>query len=386
METTKLNPEFDDLENPATILRHVEDLKHTNNSDNWKNDLEALKIDLTKKIAPPEIVWKIQINGKNYNAGTKGNFSVIIGKAKSKKTFLLTLFLADYLKTEKVKNVLYFDTEQSEYHVSKALNRICVKNDFIPENIKAYHLRSKATSERLELIEQAIYNNDNFDIVIIDGIRDLINSINDEEQATMINSKLLKWTEEKNIHIITVLHQNKGDNNARGHVGTELMNKAELVLSVSKSDEIKDTSLVETVVSRNIEIEEFAFQIDQNGIPNLMSDWTKPTKDYSAKNIQPHQISKSTYNEILAECFKNDAQLKYKDLVNQIDLAIQKISGVDLGNTKLQKTIVYLQNEQLINKHGKDRSPKAFYTIFENTICDEVKEQTTESMDNKQDL
>jgi hypothetical protein len=353
--------------------------KSFDNGQGKDKQLEALKIDLKKKIAPPEIVWKIQINGKKYNAGTKGNFSVIIGKAKSKKTFLLTLFLADYLKTEKVKNVLYFDTEQSEYDVSKALNRICIKNNFIPENIKAYHLRSKATSERLELIEHAIYNNDNFDIVIIDGIRDLINSINDEEQATMINSKLLKWTEEKNIHIITVLHQNKGDNNARGHVGTELMNKSELVLSVSKSDEIKDTSLVETVVSRNIEIEEFAFQIDQNGIPNLISDWTKPTKDYSAKNIQPHQIPKSTYNEILAECFKNEAQLKYQDLVNQIYLAIQKISGVGLGNTKLQKTIVYLQNEQLINKHGKDRSPKAFYTIFENTICDEVKDQTTVS-------
>ena len=39
-----------------------------------------------------------------------------------------------------------------------------------------------------------------------------------------------------------ILHQNKGDENARGHIGTELNNKAETVLLVEKDKGDADTS------------------------------------------------------------------------------------------------------------------------------------------------
>ena len=39
------------------------------------------------------------------------------------------------------------------------------------------------------------------------------------------------------LHIHCVLHLNKGDNNVRGHIGTEMSNKAETVLVISKSNE-----------------------------------------------------------------------------------------------------------------------------------------------------
>ena len=44
----------------------------------------------------------------------------------------------------------------------------------------------------------------------------------------------MQWTDDRQIHIHTILHQNKGDENARGHIGTELNNKAETVLLVEK--------------------------------------------------------------------------------------------------------------------------------------------------------
>ena len=48
-----------------------------------------------------------------------------------------------------------------------------------------------------------------------------------------------------------------------------------------------------------------------------------------------------------------------------MELAIKKQTGVDAGNTKVQKMIVFLQNNEFIKKHGKDRSPKAFYKMVE---------------------
>src|SRR5690606_11735047 len=128
-----------------------------------------------------------------------------------------------------------------------------------PNNLKVYGLRCFKPSERLELIEHAIYTLPYVGLVVIDGIKDLINSINDEAEATMISSKLLKWTEEKNIHVINVLHQNKTADHARGHIGTELINKAETVLSVNVDEKDKGISIMTAEQTRNKEPQPFAF-------------------------------------------------------------------------------------------------------------------------------
>ena len=66
--------------------------------------------------------------------------------------------------------------------------------------------------------------------VVIDGIRDLVYDINSPSEATCVISKLMQWTDEYQIHLHTILHQNKSDENARGHIGTEINNKAETVI------------------------------------------------------------------------------------------------------------------------------------------------------------
>ena len=350
------------IKDEDVIEAEVKTAKAKDLNTDFLKRLSKFKIDLNEDIPPPEIVWSIKVKGQEYTAGTKGNFSVIIGKAKAKKTFSITLLLADYLKNENIKRVLYFDTEQSKYHVQKAVKRILIKNGITPSNLDVFHFRSLTITERIELIEQAIYHYDDVDLVIIDGARELITSINDEEQATMVTSKFLKWTEERNLHLITVLHQNKGDNNARGTIGTEIMNKAELVLSVTKLEDIKDSSSVETVVSRNKEIPPFAFTIDEQGIPHQQEEWNKPSNvGNGVKRISPEDIPNVTYNEILDLCYSKNEQLKYSDLVHQLDLAISKISGVKLSTDKLKKTILHLQNEKLIEQQGKAGTIKSFY-------------------------
>ena len=326
-----------------------------------KERLAKYRIDPNEKLLEPEIVWSVKVKDKIFPAGTKGNFSTIIGKAKSKKTFSLTLFLADYLKIESNKRVLYFDTEQGKYHVQKAVKRIVQKNGMIHENFEVYHFRSLSTEERLELIEDAIYLYDDVDLVVIDGVRDLVTSINDEVQATMINSKFLKWTEERNIHIITVLHQNKGDDKARGHVGTEIMNKAELVLSVTPSDEDKDTSFIETVVSRNIAIEPFAFKVDENGIPHQLEDWSKPQKTTSTKPIKPKafQLTESKQIEIVKEVFA--IPLNYTNSVDSLILHLE-VQSIDVskGVGEIKRYLTYLVNNNYLTSK-KDNKNTLYY-------------------------
>ena len=63
--------------------------------------------------------------------------------------------------------------------------------------------------------------------MVIDGIRDLMLDINNSTEATKLVGDLMQWTSEQNIHIQTVLPPpTKATMTARGHIGTELNNKA----------------------------------------------------------------------------------------------------------------------------------------------------------------
>jgi len=277
--------------------------------------LSLYEIKANDVIPPPEIA--LSVGGATI--GTLGNILSIIGKAKSRKSFFITMAISVSISKDTIFNlfknelpakqnsVLYFDTEQGKYHVQMALKRICtlvgVKE---PTNLHVYGLRSLNPLERLQLIEFAIYNTENLGIVFIDGIKDLITSINDEEQATMIVSKLMKWSEERNILITTVLHQNKGDNNARGHIGTELNNKAETVLSISKSSDNEMVSIVAPEMCRNLEPQSFAFEIDQNGIPYI--------SDYEVNQKQEKKMTKKELFEYYKFEILNDIFINYTDI------------------------------------------------------------------------
>lgn len=104
------------------------------------------------------------------------------------------------------------------------------------------------------MIDYKIRNTRAVGLVIIDGIRDLMLDINNPREATLIVNYLMKWTEEFNLHIHTVIHQNKGDENARGHIGTEINNKSETVLRVEKDKNDDAISTVEAVYIRDLSL------------------------------------------------------------------------------------------------------------------------------------
>ena len=96
-------------------------------------------------------------------------------------------------------------------------------------------LRKFNPKERLAIIDDAISQIEGLGFVVIDGIRDLVYDINSPSEATCVISKLMQWTDEYQIHLHTILHQNKSDENARGHIGTEINNKAETVIQIEKT-------------------------------------------------------------------------------------------------------------------------------------------------------
>jgi len=317
--------------------------------------IQEAEIDLTKKVPFPPVVLKLD----EENLFFQGDYSLTIGKAKSRKTFLGSLFmyiLVGNIKTGRItshlpenkRTVLFFDTEQGEYHAYQSAKRVLLLSGLQhSDNFKAFTLRKYSTGERLKIIEHVINSTPNLGVVFIDGIRDLVTSINDEEQATKLTNKLMKWSSEKQIHINCVLHMNKGDNNARGHLGTEMLNKSLVTISVTKNNMVKNYSEVVVIESREKEPKPFLFGIDNDGLPFIVPESDIPMT--KGQRIIPEDYELSAHTKTLnGEIFSNNSQLAYGEIIS----AVKKAYGI--GENKAKEFVKYFIQEKIIKgqKHG----------------------------------
>jgi hypothetical protein len=107
------------------------------------------------------------------------------------------------------------------------------------------------------------------DLVIVDGIRDLVNDINDGVLAQEVMEELLQLATSRECCIVCVLHQNKSgeDHNLRGWIGTELMNKAFEVYACEKLMPQRIFK-VEQTLTRKYDIEQaLYFEVGEDGLP-----------------------------------------------------------------------------------------------------------------------
>lgn len=253
------------------------------------NELEDILkksfINLDIPVIKPPVIMRIKakmgINMGYSRVFTLGNFSAITGKSKSKKTFLTSLLMTAAVKNNyygkvfeadlpKGRNgVLLFDTEQSGYDAYITAKRIHFMLGYCDEAFGAFELREFSPLERCKIIDFALERMRNeISYVVIDGIADLAMAINDEIEASRVVSLLMKWTKKYNIHITLVIHQNKNDNFATGHLGSAILKKAECIISVTKDNADTSRSEVKCDLIRGAgDFDNFSFVIDENGLP-----------------------------------------------------------------------------------------------------------------------
>lgn len=266
------------------LEQYKSEVKQVADSLDFQGKLEASRVTLAKELKPPPPVIQIDnLSTHPVTICTEGNISVIKGRAKARKSFAIAMITASacsdtviYRKFISVpkKLVIYFDTEQSSFYVQQAINRIfqISNGNGFETRFYAFCLRPFNPAERLELIEYVFENFKNLGFVVIDGIRDLIKDINSPEESTMISSKLLKWSERSGAHIMTVLHENPSDGKLRGHIGTELMNKAETVIKIEKLESDKTVSKISCDIVRGLDFDPIYFTINDN-LPEVISNY-----------------------------------------------------------------------------------------------------------------
>ena len=236
--------------------------------------LEQLRITPEKQLKPMEFLF--HLFGKP--CFPRRELVAITGKAKSGKTFVTSMLMAccqsrDVLAFQRIGDeplrVLWYDTEQSDESTQDILkNRVMRMVDGDGKLFDIFNVRGVAWKERRDLLCEAVTRCEP-DLVIVDGIRDLVNDINDGTLAQEVMEELMHLATAHDCCIVCVLHQNKSgeDHNLRGWIGTELMNKAFEVYSCEKLLPQRIFSLEQTL-TRKYDIERtMYFEVGDDGLP-----------------------------------------------------------------------------------------------------------------------
>lgn len=220
--------------------------------------LTAKRVRLSTK--PPEPVTRLFLAGKPI--ATPGNLVTLISRAKTGKTAAIGAAIAAIIGAHHERGdldtfgftaphnreaVVLIDTEQSPYDAfichERALKRAGDPQD--PDWLCHYALVGESAEQLCKdlilIITKAKAAHGGIFTIIIDGIADFVESVNDEAECNNFISWLRSIAVEYNCPIICVIHSNeavKSGDDGRGHLGKQLTRKAESNLLLKKVGEI----------------------------------------------------------------------------------------------------------------------------------------------------
>ena len=261
----------------------------------------------------PEPYSILEFNGVPFSK--VGGLAAISGQKKNGKSFVLTQLMAAILGngSERIQtylpgltvpertveyighepSVLYIDTEMEKLNTAKVLRRVhwlCGWDMRMPnERFNVLRLTNmpkdsnkQAYVQRFDLIRLAI-DLIRPDVMFVDGLRDLLASINDEESITTTLDYFSGVAEESKMSIWMALHQNPNRKNdedglkMRGWAGTELGNKvSDTLVSIKTKTANGVTFTVKQQDARDKDIDDWKFEVTDDagklGIPKIISN------------------------------------------------------------------------------------------------------------------
>ena len=284
--------------------------------------LKKDRITADKELPPMEFLLKLF----DVPCCPRGELVAFTGKAKSGKTFVMSMMMAAASAAEALAfrrttfeplQVLWIDTEQSDQSTQDILrNRLIpmvissppklggargglkertdslvqttppagtpprsalplcsAKNsggERFPESMyDIFNVRTESWQERMPLLLAAI-DMCRPDLVILDGVRDLVDDINNGQLAHDVTERLMRVAQQARCCIVCVIHQNKAaeDRTLRGSIGTELTNKAFEVYECEKMMPSRTFVLTQKLTRKYDITDSLYFTVDDRGLPH----------------------------------------------------------------------------------------------------------------------
>jgi hypothetical protein len=326
--------------------------------------LKSCEIDFGNPPVKSEML--ISING--VPLGTQGNlFGITGGEGTGKSNYIGSLVAGtirqkdsvDTLGTDVQRNmdgkaILLYDTEQSEVqlykNISGMLKRGKIEN--MPAYFKAYCLTGMSRKERMQAIVQSMdkfyYQFGGIQMVVIDGIADLIRCANDEAESVGVIDELYRLAGIYKTCIVCVLHFIPNGMKLRGHLGSELQRKAAAILSIERDDD-PQISVVKALKVRDgspLDVPLVQFSWDRElGMHAYIGDKPKEEKD-KRKEMELSGVARTI--------FSKRRYCTYTDLCEQIQ------SILDVRERAAKSYIKFMRDREIILR---DTSETSHYII-----------------------
>jgi DNA primase (bacterial type) len=327
--------------------------------------LKPCEIDFNNPPMKAEMI--ISIN--DVPLGTQGNlFGITGGEGTGKSNYVGSLIagtireadiMIDTLGTDVNPNkaekaVLLYDTEQSETQLYKNISNILKrsKQNAMPEYFKAYCLTSMSRKERLQAITQSMdkfyYQYGGIQLVVIDGIADLIRCANDETESVAVIDELYRLAGIYKTCILCVLHFIPNGMKLRGHLGSELQRKAAAILSIER-DEDPQISVVKALKVRD------GSPLD---VPLVQFSWNKEISMHTYIGEKPKEEKEkrkeTELTGVARTIFGKQKFCTYVDLCEQLQAIL------DVKERTAKSYIKFMRDKEIILK---DPSNVSYFII-----------------------
>ena len=343
-------------------------------------EIEALFLErITPETELPPMQPLFKMNEEN--CFYRGELVADCGKAKSGKTFFLSILMAGALKKqmlalerlcEEPLKVLWIDTEQSQQSTQEILkDRIMPLADIESlddTRFYAFNLRGLGFDRRQKMVDVAIRVLQP-DIVILDGIKDLMTDINDAVQATLIMEHLMALAKDQNCCIVCVLHQNKSeqDRNMRGSIGTELTNKAFEVFQCETIDESETFKVTHTFSRKRRMKRKFYYRVNEQGLPEELTNYQEQPRDTHGRFMSKQSLEDVAPEIDLRKLFTTALEGHTQRPFNEVmAIALKKCGIIDA------KAYYYYLDQAIaqgiIRKEVQDETGRTWIVLVDNQL------------------
>jgi len=323
----------------------------------------------------------------------QNSITIIQGKSGSHKSRVSEMLSACILKKPKVSIfnhlgfmrqtedccLVYIDTERNiKTQIPKAIQRINqlagYGNSDNIQNFEYTSLMPFSRNERLIYLESylkylRIEKGEIPMIVVLDVITDCIGNFNDPKESMELIDLLNIYINEHNLSFICVIHENPGSNSkARGHIGTEINNKATTVIqtSIEEPDNPDSPITIKFIKCRNTKKPSPLLVVynDSTSQLELAGDDIKRNFKYAKAESAPHM-------EILEYC----KSLKFPiPRVKFITLLMQRFNCKERTVESRLKELVEDKTSTLVSNRSKclykEKKGKETVYNFQNLVSD----------------
>ena len=330
-------------------MRDADFSKWPDHSQEGCVDVEQYRLDVNGVDEPQQFLFRY----KGCQLIAASNMAVFAGKEKQGKSAEGICLIVAALRPNGFLGIvperpdlkiLWIDTEQSRDTLRERARAALRMADsaFDEDRLIILSLKPASPSERLSVCLAAIRQY-RPDFALIDQAADLVEDFNSNVECAVVVGELMKATEETGCAVSAVVHENKKDGNARGHLGSLLMQKCAECWTVSKTG---DTATAKQTLCRFKEAQNISFKFgdDFSILPSTDG------------GVSEDEAKRERLRKTFAPLFDGVAEYKYSELCK----AYQELEAVASVTAKKNISEAVKFSVLFKNRAGRGKSTYTF--------------------------